>query len=149
MEVNVLQYLSEDEIKEICKDEIRMKIRESFREKDIARIVSNSAYYKAYDLVDEHITKEHRDTIVESVDKIINDSKSYNVFRYHYMTNKPESIASQIVENTVESRKQDMIDKINSVITNTLNEENEEVYQTFVERFMDNMWNGFTVKFDK
>lgn len=148
MDVNILDYLSEEEIKEICIDEIRSKIRSTFKEPDVARVISNSAYYKYYDLVDEHITEEHKETIIETVEKCVNDAKSYNVFRYHYLTEEPKSLASKLLEQTINDNKEKIVNNINLIIENMLNN-NDENYEKLIEKITDGMWNGFTLKFEK
>ncbi len=44
MEINVKDYLSESEIGEIIKDELRFKVRQQFDINNIERIFTNSAY---------------------------------------------------------------------------------------------------------
>ena len=147
MEINITEYLSEEEIREICKEEIRLKIRKSFEDKDLERLIGNSAYTKAYDLIDEHITVEHKKEIVKKTNEIINDIGSYEIFRYDYFTKKPESTASRIVDDAVNANKELIKEKVNSVIEAKLSTGN--VYDELIERIQDGMYNGFSIKFNR
>lgn len=147
MEINITEYLGEEEIREICKEEIRRKIRKSFGDKDLERLIGNSAYTKAYDLIEEHITDEHKKEIAKKTNEIINDIGSYEIFRYDYFTKKPESTASRIVDDVVKENKELIKEKVNEVITEKLSTEN--VYDELIERIIDGMYNGFSIKFGR
>lgn len=149
MNIDVLSYLSEEEIKEICTEEIRNVIRIKLSsEEEVTRIIGNAAYYKAWAMFDQELTDEHKEIIINGIEKIINEPSSFNIFRRHWQTDKPTSKASLIVEETIKTREVDIINKVNEVVDSTLNNDNS-IYETFVERFMDNMWSGFKVKFEK
>lgn len=149
MEINVLNYLSESEIKSICEDEIRNHVRNSFSEKDLERIISNSAYYKVFGIVDNLLPNGYEEKVVEQVEKIIDSMTDYSLFRFSYGDRRPESKGALILEKAVEDRKQDIINKINEIIDLKLNGENEEFYIQFQEKLSDALWNGFSIKFEK
>lgn len=64
MEIDVRDYLSEEEIKQICIEEIRHKVNRQFQEKDLERIVSNSAYYKVFGIVDDFLPGGYAEKLV-------------------------------------------------------------------------------------
>ena len=77
------------------------KIKNSFSEKDITRIISNAPYYKAYDIFDECLPEGYKDDIKEKVLNLIKNPKNYNIFRYDYYSKKPENVGAKIIEDTI------------------------------------------------
>ncbi len=148
MEINILDYLSENEIKSICEDEIRIHVRRSFKEKDLERIISNSAYYKVYGIIDDLLPNGYDKVLIDNVNEIIDNMSTFSVLRYNYDDKRPVSTASKLLEETVEKRKQDIIDKMNSVIDAKLNGDDKELYAEFQEKLSDALWNGFNIKFE-
>ena len=55
MEIEVKDYLSESEIKEIVQQELRLKVRQQFDLNNIERIFSNSAYHIVWEEVNKSI----------------------------------------------------------------------------------------------
>lgn len=149
MEINVLDYLSQDEIKSICEQEVRTKIQRSLNDREIDTIIGNGAYYKVWNVVDEYVKSEYQQKVVDKVHQIIDELSSTNVVRYDYHTRKPCGVASIIMEDVVKQRTQDIIDKMNEIVDKKLNGTDTELYQEFTERLNDALWNGFNLKFEK
>jgi hypothetical protein len=76
MEIDIKDYLSQDEIKVICADHVRAMLV-----KGGERIVSNLAYECAYAIIDSTLPADAKEIIREKVAKIVSDPKSYDVFR--------------------------------------------------------------------
>ena len=148
MEINIKDYLSEEDIAEICREEVKCIIRKT-TDSDIARLISNAAYYKVFDTIDDLLPKNYEKELLEKVDEIIDGLGNFQVIRYHYMTDKPTSVGAEIIERTVKEREKDIINKINQAIDKKLNQSDDDLYSEFVERFMDGMYNGFDISFKK
>lgn len=146
MEVNFKDYLTELEIKEIIKEEFKYIIREQLKDdKNITRIISNAPYYKLYEVVDENLPADYKDTIKNKVSELINDLKSYNVFRYNYSDyRKSESVASDILELTVKENENLIKDNVQRVINNS-----DNIYDKFIDNFLSTIDNGFTININK
>ena len=148
MEINIQDYLSKEEIAEICKEEIRNIIRKT-KEEDIARIIGNSAYYKVFDKVDGLLPNGYEDKIVKKVNDIVDGMNSFGLIRYNYSTGLPESTGAKIIEKAVKEREQYIINKVNKAIDAKFNQSDDDLYSEFVERFLDNMYNGFDISFTR
>lgn len=149
MEIDVRDYLSEEEIKQICIEEIRHKVNRQFQEKDLERIVSNSAYYKVFGIVDDFLPGDYAEKLVRNVEEIIDNSTDFALFRWHYDTKKPESVGAKIIDEAVRDNKQKIIDALNDYLDKQLNEKKSELYEQFLEMIQDRMWDGFSIKFEK
>ena len=103
--ININDYLSESKKAEIVIEEFRKAIRSRLdSEKEITRIISNACYHAAFAEIDQ-ISLLRKEDIKAKVYEIIEDPKSYSVFRNHYMTGKPESTAAIFVDESVAENK--------------------------------------------
>lgn len=107
MEIQVEKYLSEDEIKEIVKEEVRDKIQSIIRkENNLDRILTNTYYKTVWMVVEETLgeDKKLKDLIRDNVEKIINELSSYSVFRRkdHYDN---ESLGQTLLNQAVTDSK--------------------------------------------
>lgn len=149
MEIDVRDYLSEEEIKQICIEEIRHKVNRQFQEKDLERIISNSAYYKVFGIVDDLLPGDYAERIVKNVEEIIDNSTDFALFRWHYDTKKPESVGAKIIDEAVRDNKQKIVDALNDYLDTQLNEKKTELYENFIEMIQDRMWDGFSLRFER
>lgn len=125
MEINFREYISEEEMKEVIKDEVRIKIRQEFsREENFKRILTNSLYNQ---VSHEIISLENSGQIKplkEQVKKIIEELSSYTVFgndttdRYNPKLSDNRILLNEVVE---ENR-----DELSKVVKKRLNDAYKE-----------------------
>ena len=146
MEINISDYLSQSQMEEIVADELRKLVRAKFSsDAEITRLIGNSAYYKAYGILDNTLPKDWVEIVTSKIEEVVKEVKSYNIFRYDWSTYKPTSEASRIVERTVAENKDKIITQVNEI----LDEKVKADANTFVERLIDSFYNSFTVKFER
>ena len=147
MDINILDYLNEEEIKDICKDEIRSHVRETFKEKDLQRIISNSAYYKAFGIVDDSLPDGYEKTVVENVEKILKESTGFCLFRKADRFNEA-SPAQKIVDNAVQKNKEIIESNVTKTITTYFTEDNQEQFNgKIMEKIIDKIWDTDKIQF--
>ena len=131
VKINVADYVTENEIKEIVQDEIRQTVRNFFAdEKNAQRLLSNLSYQIVFDEVDK-IVPDCRNIIKEKTLEIINkDSFSYNVFRQKSY-GSPNSLAYDYIEQTVRECKDLINQKVKDTITN--HDYSDEIWRKFEE----------------
>lgn len=131
VKINVADYVTENEIKEIVQDEIRQTVRNFFAdEKNAQRLLSNLSYQIVFDEVDK-IVPDCRNIIKEKTLEIINkDSYSYNVFRQKSY-GSPNSLAYDYIEQTVKECKDMINQKVKDTITN--HDYSDEIWRKFEE----------------
>jgi uncharacterized membrane protein YheB (UPF0754 family) len=92
LEINIKDYLSEEEIKEVCKDTIRNCIKEKLnKEEDIQRFLTNSSYHFVWSAVEELCPENMKELITNKIPEIIKGLSTYHVFRKKDVWDKDES----------------------------------------------------------
>lgn len=80
--IDIYDYLTEDEITEICKEEVRRQIRMQFANNPEAtnkRLISNISYQEVFDEISASIGEDVREMLKDTITKIIQDK---NAVRY-------------------------------------------------------------------
>ena len=143
MDIKITDYLQQHEIKEIVSDELRVQIREHFRnEENARRLLSNLAYQ----LVSEEVNKivpNYEKELVEKVVSLLNDKKavSYRLFDFDYNTGNAKSLGAKIVENTVRENQQLIKDKVIDTIQNADYSDDALIkFESLAEEFTSNIY---------
>lgn len=100
MDIKIEDYLSEEEIKEICKDALYQKIREDMRKLNINEIIAGISYAEVAAMVDTHVGEDDfcKKAIPEKVHSVIEDLSTYTVFRRADAWERKNSIAYDIMQ---------------------------------------------------
>jgi len=96
MEVDIKEYLSNEEIKEICKAHLRMQLQQEGE-----RLATNMAYSAAAQIIDEAFSNEEKTVLKTRVRKVIEDCSSYNLFRKKDAWGSEESVAYRALQEAV------------------------------------------------
>ena len=143
MDIKITDYLQQHEIKEIVSDELRVQIREHFRnEENARRLLSNLAYHMVTEEVNK-IVPNYEKELVEKVVSLLNDKKavSYRLFDFDYNTGNAKSLGAKIVENTVRENQQLIKDKVIDTIQNAdYSEEALIKFESLAEEFTSNIY---------
>lgn len=112
MEINIKDYLSEEEIKDIIIKELRTKTKN-----DIERILTNMEYSLATGIANEMLNEQDKLTIRDKVEKAIDNIATYTVV--YSDCYRESSLAYKLMEQSVvknkdkiESRVIDLIDRL-------------------------------------
>ena len=100
MDIKIEDYLSEEEIKEICKDALYQKIREDIRELNVNDIIANISYAEVAAMVDTYVGEDDfcKKEIPKKVHRVIDELSTYTVFRKADSWERKNSIAYDIME---------------------------------------------------
>lgn len=100
MEIKIEDYLSEEEIKEICKDVLYQKISEDMRELNVNDIIAGISYAEVAAMVDTYVGEDDfcKKEISEKVHRVIDDLSTYTVFRRADVLERKNSIAYDIMQ---------------------------------------------------
>lgn len=144
MEINITDYLNHEEIKEIAQDEVRVQIREHFKnEENAKRLLSNLAYH----IVSEEVNKivpDYEQELVNKVASLIKDKKSVDFCLFdfdRYGSGQSKSLGAKIVEQTVEENRQLIKDRVIESIQNK--DYSEEAFlrlENLSENFTSNIY---------
>ena len=116
MEINIKEYLSEEEIKEAILCALRDGVKKMFNdEREVARILSNVSYYTIFNEIDK-IVPGCKDKIQENIQKQIEDGDyRYHVFREASLGNA-EGEGARIAREYVRSRREEIMAKVQKAI---------------------------------
>lgn len=120
MNIDIEEYLSEEEIKCIVIQEFRSHIQQHFKkESDMQRILTNTAYLTIYKELNE-ITDNQAESIIKGKLNELLQKPLYfgEVFKCKDVWDKDESKAFKILMNTVEENKQLLSEKVKDCIHN-------------------------------
>lgn len=142
MEINPMDYLSQEDIREICIGEIRSQVRESLRYNNVSDILSNISYQCVFKEIEDILKMSEDDIKTQINDKvidIINNLSNYSVFRdkdafngvslgQKYLLESVENnkgiiedrVKELMVDFNVGYMKEDLQDKIYEVVTERL-----------------------------
>ena len=100
MDIKIEDYLSEEEIKEICKDALYQKIREDMRNLNVNDIIANISNAEVAAMVDTYVGEDDfcKKAIPEKVHSVIEDLSTYTVFRKADVWERKNSVAYDIMQ---------------------------------------------------
>lgn len=134
MEVTIKleDYLSEEEIKEIAKEQIAYSIREKFRkESDVERIITNLSYEFLFKAVSEAVGKDSFELIKSKVTELLEDDSHirYCLWRKKDAWENEESPAITILNKAIEDNRGLIENRVFEMVSNyNFNEAKDEIY---------------------
>lgn len=150
MEVNIKDYLSPDEIKDICKDALYQKIREDMRGLNINDIIANISYAEVGAMVDARIGENDfcKTEIAKKVQRIIGDLSTFTVFRKADAWEQKNSIAYDIMEEECVASRPLIKQRIEQIINeyNFPQLERSEIMYTIADVLTDRLLPGKEVR---
>lgn len=105
IEINIDDYVSEEEKKQLCIDYIKETLRGDGNSHHKERVLSNMAYEASYKLLDDSLTKEDMKTIRTKTKRLIQDKNAYGIFRQKDAWGSEDSAAWLEVKKAVETHK--------------------------------------------
>jgi len=124
MEINIKDYLSEDEIKDIVKGELRSKVASIFsNESETVRIIGNMSYHFIWECVDKEIGGNLENKIKEKVIEVLSGLTEFSLFRRKDAWEKQESIGQKILDQAISDNSSIIHNQVKTYLEN-LDEDN-------------------------
>ena len=100
MDIKIEDYLSKEEIKEICKNALYQKIREDMCNLNVNDIIANISNAEVEAMVDTYVGEDDfcKKEIPKKVHRVIDELSTYTVFRKADAWERKNSIAYDIME---------------------------------------------------
>mgnify|MGYP006920101894 CR=1 FL=1 len=100
MDIKIEDYLSEEEIKEICKDALYQKIREDIRKLNVNDIIANISYAEVAAMVNTYVGEDDfcKREILRKVRDVIAGLSDFTVFQKADAWGRKNSIAYDIMQ---------------------------------------------------
>ncbi|MCK9577862.1 MAG: hypothetical protein M0R51_18295 [Clostridia bacterium] len=112
--INVSDYMSDDEIKNMVRDEIKSNIMHR-TDNDIERVLSNMSYYMAEQFIDSLLTEEQKNKIRNKTEEVINKLSEFTVF-YRGSTYEKQSTGYTIMEKACKDFEPEIRNKVKEII---------------------------------
>lgn len=113
MEINIKDYMSDEEIKAIIEDEIVRETRRTLcNEKEITRILTNISYYELWKKIEQEVPNCQEIIEEKTKEKILEISK-FDIFkkRDNFLEYK-DILAQQLLDESVKENKNIIDDKV-------------------------------------
>lgn len=119
LEINIEDYLTIDEIKDVIRDEFAASVAKTLsKETDLTRIIGNIAHKIVFDEVKKYIP-EFKELLVENVREIIEEKNfQWYMFRGKDVWDKEEGPGLTIIKETLNSNKEAIKKRIEDDINN-------------------------------
>ena len=137
--VNVHDYLTDEQIAEVCKEEIQRQIRLQFEnnpEGTNTRLISNISYMEVFDEISETIGADARQMLKDAIKRILENDRSikYELFQRKddfYHRNSP---AIDIMDEIVAENRELMEKKVREAIEDfDFSDVQDEIYEVAQE----------------
>lgn len=130
--INIEDYLSKEEIKDIAKEQIACAIREKFKkESDIERIITNLSYEFLFKAVSESVGEDAFERIRGKVTELLEDDSHirYCLWRKKDAWENEESPAITILNKAIEDNRGLIENRVFEMVSNyDFNETKDEIY---------------------
>ena len=143
MEINIQDYLTIDEIKDIIRDEFAASVARALsKETDLTRIIGNIAHDIVFNEVGKYIPN-YKELLAENVKQII-EKKDYKwqIFRCKDVWDREEGPGLTIIKETLNANKDDVKKRIEDAINNF-------DIKTLVSEYFDKRMDEVAVEFGR
>jgi len=142
MEINITDYLSENEIKNICIDHVKQMLS-----KGGERLITNMAYNAAWNILDQSLDEESITTIRNKTKEVVSDVQSYHIFRPKDVWNSEESPAYKTLKSAMVENDQLIRDMVkDSILKYDYESQIRNNPDMLAETLIDALRIGFTKK---
>ena len=111
MEIDIMKYITDEQIGEIVADAVRDKVRDASSE-SLSTMISNAAYTIVWEMVNEQFNDKLENMLKNKVVEIINNMSSFNVFRWKSYYSDKNSRGADIVDETINGMRNEIVKKV-------------------------------------
>ena len=140
MEINIMDYLSEKEIGECIKEELKKQISNYINKVGVDTFISNISYINVFKKIDEEIL-DFEIQIKEKVKNIIENLSDYCVFKEKSVFEK-ESLGQKLLNNAVEENKNILNEKVIEIYKGLSKQDIATEICGILEEKIENMFKG-------
>lgn len=143
MDIKIEDYLSEEEIKEICKEALYQKIREDMSELNVNDIIANVSYAEVAAMVDTYVGEDDfcKREIPHKVREVIAELSTFSVFQKADVWERKNSIAYDIMQEECRASRPLIKAKVEQIINeyNFPQLERDEIMYTIADVLTDRL----------
>ena len=143
MDIDLKDYLTQEEIKDVCKDALYQKIREDMRGLNINDIIANISNADVEAMVDAYVGEDDfcKTEIPKKVRNVIENISTYTVFRKADVWERKSSIANDILEEQCRAARPLIKKRVEQIINeyNFPQLERDEIMYTIADVLTDRL----------
>ena len=143
MDIDIKDYLTPEEIKDVCKDALYQKIREDMRGLNINDIIANISNADVEAMVDAYVGEDDfcKTEIPKKVRNVIENISTYTVFRKADVWERKSSIANDIMEEECRAARPLIKKRVEQIINeyNFPQLERDEIMYTIADVLTDRL----------
>ena len=143
MDIDIKDYLTPEEIKDVCKDALYQKIREDMRRLNINDIIANISNADVEAMVDAYVGEDDfcKTEIPKKVRNVIENISTYTVFRKADVWERKSSIANDILEEECRAARPLINKRVEQIINeyNFPQLERDEIMYTIADVLTDRL----------
>ena len=143
MDIEIKDYLTPDEIKEICKDAVYQKVRDDMRGLNINDIIANISNADVEAMVDAYVGEDDfcKTEIPKKVRNVIENISTYTVFRKADAWERKNSVAYDILEEECRAARPLIKARVEQIINeyNFPQLERDEIMYTIADVLTDRL----------
>lgn len=141
IDINIKDYISDEEIKAIIEDEITRETRKMLcNEKEITRILTNISYYELWNKIEQEVPN-CQEIIKNKTKEKIEDLSKFDIFRKaEDYFNEKDSYAQTILNKTIENNKNIIDNKVKTIMEELSLSDLKYDIQGIIENYIDNLF---------
>lgn len=140
MNINIKDYISEEEIKDIIKDEIRRSVAYYMNtEAELSRIITNISYKELWKQIELEVPNCETLLKQKTIERI-RQLSSYDVFRRKDIYGGENSLATKLIDECVKENKNIINDKIKNIFNELSNSDLKYDIQGILEEYIENLF---------
>ena len=137
IELNLEDYLTDEEIKNACEKAIYTNTYHKLAALDIDTVIANSSYKIIWKVLDEKFDKNLEEILCKKCEDVINNLSAFSVFRNKDSFNSKKSVGQEILDKKIVESESLIERRINEIIEKyDFNELNEYIGETIYDCIM-------------
>lgn len=138
--IDIKDYVSEEEIKDIIGDEIRRSVRYHMNnEAELSRIITNISYKELWKQIELEVPNCEKTLKEKTIERIRNIS-DYDIFRRKDSYGAEDSLATKLIDECVKENKNIINDKVKNIFNELSNSDLKYDIQGILEEYIEKLF---------
>lgn len=139
MNIELENYLSDEEIQNIVKEEFREAIRKNIQICGVSTWISNIGYKNVFEIINSEIP-DYENQVKEKVKEVIEHLTDYSVFRKKDFVDREDSLGQKYLEQSIENNKDIIEEKVIEIFKELGKQDIASEITSIIEEKMDKIF---------
>lgn len=138
--IDIKDYVSEEEIKDIIGDEIRRSVRYHMNnEAELSRVITNISYKELWKQIELEVPNCEKTLKEKTIERIRNIS-DYDIFRRKDAYGAEDSLATKLIDECVKENKNIINDKVKNIFNELSNSDLKYDIKDILEEYIEKLF---------